>query len=180
MIEIFDTLHTFWKYLLIPSFIVGIIGFIMIIRARYDDTENKTRTKIIGRWLFAQMFCIALTTLVISETIEFFTRHKLRNFLDNTNILVKVNGVSLDSIESIIVIEDLKTISRKLAHHSSPKGEIYIKLIHGKETVDLRIGQDSEINTEYWVFWDNYNCTKENEVGRINTENLKKIKTFNK
>jgi hypothetical protein len=122
MIDILDTLLTFWKYLIIPSFIVGMVGVFVIIGTRYSDEDNR-KTKIIGRWLIAQLFFIAFTAFGISWTIEFLARNKIRDFLNNENSSVKINGVLLVIIESHKAILDLKTVSSKLVHHSSPVRE---------------------------------------------------------
>lgn len=175
MAKFLDTLLSFLQYLLLPSFIIAIIGFILLFAVNYGNANTKKRTIIFGS-LFAQVFLFALIFIGLRALLEVRIRSEIKEFLSQNNLKVKVNNNLLEGNQTAEIITDFKKVKWMMGHHSSPDKEnkFIIELVSDKEIIKLVLMRDTQIDTEYWVFWDKYQMTEDSELGRIKTNKLKK------
>lgn len=168
--SILDLLTTFWmNWIMLPSFILGIIGLLFYVYSIQNKKINRKRFNIIGIYLIILFVFNWLIGFSLSLTFETLVKKELISFLNQPNIEIKINGKKLVPEYSTRVVSELKEIKSLPGHHSSPKDEIELKIISDKDSMTLTIKQDSEKEYEFWVFSDKYNHTKENDIGKLKT-----------
>ncbi len=161
-------------YRLIPVPFLGMLsGAVFLIRT------------LIGRWWkwkkiplgwkivpFVAIACfilpIELTFLIaapMDRTIRKETLRFLNSLSDNANVII--NGKTVDNPSD--VISNLKSLAKMQAHHSHPTQRIRIKVLSSDYSLTLELGRDSDMPSEYWVFYPGYRHSRLNEIGRINT-----------
>jgi hypothetical protein len=169
-LQFYDTLI----YRLIPIPFLGMLaGAVFLIRV------------LIGRWWkwkkiplgwkivpFVAIACFILpieSTFIIAapmdRTIMTETLRFLNSLSDNANVII--NGKAVDNPSD--VISKLKTLAKIQAHHSHPTQRIRIQVLNSDYSLTLELGRDSDIPSEYWVFYPGYRHSRLNEIGRINT-----------
>ena len=79
----------------------------------------------------------------------------------------------MDSIYGLQILNELKSIRIVMSHHSRTVRNIQLDIYSEIDTVKLTLRKDSDIETEYWVFWDKFYSTKNTDFGRIKTNILK-------
>lgn len=157
---------SFVSYLLIPSFGLALIGFIILFKTyRIDEKPNPLKIRN-GVLLFGQVFVLAIILIVSDSANDKRARTDLKALLTQTNLQVSLNNEILDSVKSKQLIDVLKTIEKIEAHHSHSTERIPIVITSQRDTLVLQIGQDSNYPTEYWLFADKYDQT---EIGRVRT-----------
>jgi len=156
-----------FNFLVGPVFVAAFIGFALIfyslkINKNADKKYIKVGVLLIG------LFLAFIATAIISDSVnDKNARSELKSFLTRKDIKIVANNQTLlDTLKSNKIVNALKTITNIDAHHSHSMDRNRIKIISGKDTVSLEIGQDSEYPTEYWIFSDKYELT---EIGRIRT-----------
>ncbi|MNT88354.1 hypothetical protein D3C72_2289070 [compost metagenome] len=85
-------------------------------------------------------------------------------------LVVRVNKEIIDSTYGNKIISELKKIQDLPPHHSHPTEMTELEIVSKTRTIRIRLAKDSEIESEYWVFWDKY---RYDEIGRIKTNVLK-------
>jgi len=169
-LQFYDTLI----YRLIPVPFLGMLtGAIFLIRT------------LIGRWWkwkkiplgwkivpFVAIACFILpiqSTFLIAAPMERMIRTETLKFLnslsDNANVII--NGKTVDNPSD--VISRLQTLATIQAHHSHPTNRIRIQVLSSDYSLTLELGRDSDIPSEYWIFYPGYRHTQLNEIGRITT-----------
>lgn len=165
-----DLLTTFWKnWIMLPSFILGIIGFFFFVYSVSNENIKRKKSKITGISLliiFAFNWFIGFS---LAWSLETLAKNELMNFLNQPNIKIEINGEKLVPEYLTRVISELKKIENLTAHHSHPTDEIEIKISSEEDSMTLVVRQDSEKKYEFWVFSNRYNHTKENIIGKLNT-----------
>lgn len=168
--SILDLLTTFWmKWIMLPSFILGIIGFFFYLYSIQNKKLNRKKSNLIGIYLIILFVFNWLIGFSLSWSFETLIKKELISFLNQPNIEIIINGEKLVPEYSSRIISELKKIKSLPGHHSSPKDEIELKIISDKDSMTLTVKQDSEKEYEFWIFSDKYNHTKENVIGKLKT-----------
>ena len=174
MITFLDNFISVWTYWMIPSFILGLVGFCFLFYVRWGSPTNKKKSLKIGISLFGQTF---LTWTIMFGTlwiIERQARHELKTYLNQPNLTISLNGQIINKIDSDSIVKELIRVTNMQAHHSHTTDIIKIEITSTSKTEIIRLEKDSEIENEYWIFWDKYKSTSKNEIGRIRTNIFKK------
>lgn len=173
MTTILDNFISVWAYWMIPSFLLGLVGFGFLFYVRWVNPTNRKKFLKIGILLFGQTFLtwiIAFSTIWI---IEARSRHELKEFLSQNNLSIRINGQTTSKILTDLILKELMNIRNIPAHHSQPTDKIKIEIISKSMTEYLNIARDSERENEYWIYWNKYEITRKSEFGRISTEIFK-------
>ena len=174
MTETLDSFLSIWHYWMFPSFGIGIIGFFILFNVRWGKPRNIKKSIRVGAILLGQTFLTWFIASGLLWTIQLQARKELKEFLCKNDFVLKIDGKEIDSENSKVIITELRTIDNIAAHHSHPTNKTDVQIISDNETINLSLEKDSDIDSEYWVFWDKYNSTTLIEIGRIRTEKLKK------
>jgi hypothetical protein len=173
MTHILDSIASFWFYIMFVSFLLGIIGFGILFSLQQRVLINFRKNLKLGGFLLGQVFLIFLIGLGIVSLIEIRAKNELQIILDTQNIKIIIDGKVLENGSRKEIIEILSTVERVSAHHSHPTKEIIIELEYIDQFSKIYLNKDSEIENEYWVFWDKYELTQNNEIGRITSSKIK-------
>lgn len=151
------------------SFGLGVIGVLILIYVQQVKPANKRKPLITGVLLLIQVIGTWIIGFGLLWVVQFSARDELKNFLEQPNIEVQINGTTLPRSEADQILEELRKVENYMAHHSHPTDQLTIELIVNEETFPLSLERDSEIPTEYWIFSNKYEVTTSNEIGRIQT-----------
>lgn len=110
------------------------------------------------------VMCFVLSYIVIS-IVRSHVKSELNSLSGDYEVLI--NGVEVKNPKR--VIEELITFQPTLGHHSHPTLVLNVKIISGNGTLKLKLGRDSSLPQEYWVFYPRYLVTSTSEIGRVNT-----------
>ena len=174
MIELIDKFSLIWRFVIILSFLIAIVGFGILFYVKHGTPKNKKKLKKTGMIFFVQVFLIVTIALGSDWTARRLARLEIIEFLNQKNLELKINGSIIDINEANEVIVELKEMRSFAGHHSSPIKQINIQISAEDKFIMLSIKQDSQIKNEYWIFWNKYRASTLNEVGRIRTDKLKK------
>lgn len=169
MIHGIDSFLTFWRNWMFVSFGLGVIGVLVLIYVQQAKPNKKRKPIITGVLLIIQLIGTWVLGFGLVWTVQLSARNALKNFLDQPNIEVRINGRTLPKSESNGILEELRKIENYMAHHSHPTDQLTIELTSNNQTFPLSLERDSEIPTEYWIFSNKYDVTSSNEIGRIQT-----------
>ncbi|MBC7451415.1 MAG: hypothetical protein H7259_07995 [Cytophagales bacterium] len=169
MIQFLEGLYTIVGYLAIPSFIGALIGFFLLFHAKKGQPVNKERTLFIGGVLFGQVFFVLLFLGFIQLLIIHKIKKDVKTFLARPDLVICIDSSIVTPDFQAEFLNDFKKIRSFGSHHSGVEEEIKILLLSRNDSLLLRICKDSQIETEYWVFWDKYRATKISQMGRFNT-----------
>ena len=114
--------------------------------------------------------CVMMLFVIYREIEAWRARIDIRAMLDasDSELLLTVDGRS--SQNPAAIIEAIRGIHSKAAHHSHPEHEIAIVVRRKQELLELTLGRDSAVPDEYWVFWTREaKSTNRLELGRIET-----------
>lgn len=178
MIEFLDNFATIWKFWMFVSFVLGLVGMVFLFIYKFNTTKNQRKTLKHGIILLSQLFLTWFIGFGSLWIIQNEARHEFLEFLDQPDLKIEINGKPLNPESSELVLDILKSTRDIDAHHSHSSEEQQLKLSirSSHDTIDILIEQDSEIETEYWIYWDKYHNTTSEEIGRIRTTKLKMIK----
>jgi hypothetical protein len=168
-LEAFDLFYQYFKTFTLISFLVGIIGLVLVLT---QLKSGNTKRKLLGIFLFAQMWMVGLIFMMLNAMFEQRAQRFLKEELAANDIQIYACGQRLEGAEMIEVHNVLKAIGNIARHHSAPTycGTIDVKT--KDKTITLRIERDNNIKTEYWIYWDKYIVTKDNPVGYVRTTKL--------
>lgn len=171
MNAVLDNFLSAWGYcLMIPSFILSIVGFGFLFSVRWGNPKNKNKTLKVGAILFGQVFLIWGIMGIGNAFMQNRVRKELKVFLNQPNLIIKINGEIINKPDSDSIAKELMKIKKMSGHRSSPIDMFQIELISNGTSVIIDLGQDDNIKNEYWIFWKKYRMTSNNEIGRIRTE----------
>ena len=174
MIELIDKFSLIWRFVIILSFLIAIVGFGILFYVKYGTPKNKKKLKKTGVIFFVQVFLIGTIALGSDWTARRLARHEIIEFLNQKNLELKINGSIIDINEANEVIVELKEMRSFAGHHSSPIKQFKIAISNKDKLIILFIRQDSNIENEYWIFWNKYRASTLNEVGRVRTDKFEK------
>ena len=171
MIEVLDNYSKFISGIILYVFIIGFIGtaFHILNKARISIKGKKIS---LGLIMAIMLFTFGITDLISIWIVQSRARVELRAFLNQPNLTVKKNGKTTDSIYGIQILNELKSIRIVNSHHSRTIRNIQLDIYSEIDTVKLTLRKDSDIKTEYWVYWDKYHSTENSDFGRIKTNIL--------
>jgi len=173
-----DIITSFWgKWLMIPGFFIGFIGVIYIIlyQSKFKEHKDKKKTglELIGTFVF--IWGVGYSLFFI---MDYLALKEIRSLLNEPNIMVRINNKNLEGDFLKDAKNQLMLIGDFGGHSSHPTEKIEVKIevkIESKEkSMTLRLHQDSEIKKEFWVFLNDYNYTRQNYIGKIQTTIFKK------
>ncbi|KAB1068526.1 hypothetical protein F6U93_06240 [Tamlana haliotis] len=173
-IETLDYFASIWKYWMIASFLLGILGFIFAKNYRVANGHYKQKFLVLGIILIIQApvtFFIGTNSV---ENIQNNARIELLKNINN-NCVIRINGKELNNEQSQLIINEITKIKKPDPHHSNSTKFMKISVVCGNEIYDLTFEQDSQYENEFWIFLDKYNFTRSNEIGRINSELIKTL-----
>ncbi|MGB5943627.1 MAG: hypothetical protein WBG71_12160 [Leeuwenhoekiella sp.] len=174
-----DNLLHIGPFFFVVFFIGAIIGMSFISRpywrgffGRNDDvTKKEMKYSIIAVAVFV---CYSIAYFQGIDYIRQEARKEVLQLLNNQDLEIEVGGSILKFQEKETVLRELLTLRHIDAHHSAPEKEIVFKLKSTNGESNLILKEDSDVKNEYWVFWDKYRSTTRNEIGRIQSEKIKK------
>ncbi len=143
--------------------------YLVLVQCRNKDLDKKSFNKlIVWKVLLFGAIPIILMSLC-SHHLEKIALTEVRDFLSHSDskIQISVNGVIVQDYGRYLPV--LQDITRKASHRSHDTGKIEIVIRKGSDNMELFLGRDSQIPTEYWVFYPKYKHTTRNEIGRITT-----------
>lgn len=170
MTKTLDIIYSYWIYWMFLSFGLAVIGFFILLARQFSKKKTKSKYVKLAFIFIGQLAFTWIIFFGLMSKIQGNARDELKEFLSQSNLIVLVNGNVVDSDYSEKVIKELRKIRKFEPHHSSSKNAFEIRIISKKKTIDLSIEQDSDYKNEYWVYWDKYIVTKNNEIGRIRTD----------
>ena len=116
---------------------------------------------------FAGSIAIAMTAAQFSQHIAH--GDLLRELYSlPSDCRVSVAGKPLEDSQRVLQV--LRTLRWAMAHHSSPRHPILVRVSAPSLDLVLNLSRDSSNPHEYWVFVPRYRVTALNEVGRIFTD----------
>ncbi|MES2617715.1 MAG: hypothetical protein V4613_07550 [Bacteroidota bacterium] len=164
------------NYILYPSFFVGIIGSLVLAALKYSKPSEDKKLKLIGFILFGQAIFIYIIMEIISSMFNNRARNEIKAFVSQQNISITINDTLLDTTAIKTIGSNIKGIKRIKYNHSSPRKKFTINIISRNDVISLFAFQDSYDSSSYWIFWDKYNTSKENEIGSIFSTTLYKYR----
>lgn len=173
MTEILDSFLSVFYYWMFPSFGLGIIGFGFLFYVKLAKPTKRKKPLITGIILLGQTILTWIIAFGSLFLVQDMARNELKDILSKSDLSIKINGELIENEYSTLIISELQSIADISAHHSHPTEITKIQIISNNETSILSLEKDSEIRTEYWIYWDKYKTTKSNEIGRIRTDKLK-------
>ena len=172
MIELLDSFSHSINSIFLYVFILGFIGFILHILNKAMISIKRKRISL-GLIMVILLFFFGVTDLISTWIVQSRARVELRTFLNQPNLTVKKNGEIMDRIYGNQILNELKSIRIVISHHSKTIRNIELDIYSEIDTVKLTLRKDSDIETEYWVYWDKYHSTENSDFGRIKTNILK-------
>src|SRR3954464_1784756 len=100
MTVILDNFLSVWIYWMIPSFLLGIVGFGVLLNVRWGNQKNKNKSLKIGIILFTQTFFTWIIMFVSMGILEERARQELKDFLSQSNLSIRFNGQLIEKINS--------------------------------------------------------------------------------
>jgi len=167
----FHLIRTISSYL----FYVGFIGMLAHIFKKGIVEFSGTKISL-GLIAVAASFITGLTAIISSEIVQLHALKKVKYILNEPVAELKINGKEIDSINRRLVLYELRRMNKKMAHGSHTVNNIVLEVYTQRDTLKLEIGRDSQIENEYWIFWDRYHSTAKNEFARVRTELFENIK----
>ena len=181
MTALFDNLLSLWKWAIIPSFILAIIGFGIMWYVHNYEVENEKKKMKIGAILFAQVFIVFASIFLLRWIIEIRVRHEIKELANTSNQKIEINGSSAVNKEVCSQLtHDIQNIFDDLGNHSSPTDTFLITISSQRQTISLRFCRDSKNDSIYWIYWDKYKTTDDNCLGKVSTNCLKNYSPFKK
>lgn len=174
MIELLDNFLPYWLNWMFISFGFGIIGFGFLVYSKFVKSKRKKNSFKIGIILFSQTFLSWLIGFGILLSVPELARKELITLLNQSDLKVMVNDQFINLKKSDIVIFELKKIENLSTNQTFKSDDIKIDILSKDKCLNLILKQDSEHEDVYWIFVVNYEITKKNEIGRINSD-IKKI-----
>lgn len=170
MIEFLDVLTSFWaKWLVAPSFFLGIIGIFVYFYSSSNEDRIKKIPKAIGIFLIGLLVFTWLTFYTLAWTLETLVKNELIAFLNQPDLEIEINSEKVDTDYSYRVINELKRIGDLPTTKSHSTKELQIDIISKKESSTIRIQQDSKMMYQFWIYSDDYNYTKDHYIGKLKT-----------
>ncbi|WP_430410550.1 hypothetical protein [Kordia sp.] len=167
MTEFLDVLTSFWhKWIIVPSFLLGIIGFFFFTYSISNETMQRKKTKTIGITLMGMLAFNFLVSFTLAFSLETLVKKEIINLLNQPGLVLKINDEEQDSEYTNRVINELKKIGNATPEHSRPEEkEIIVQIVSKNDALTLRIMKDSRRRFEFWIYLDKYKFTKDNGIG---------------
>lgn len=162
MTTILDNIIQLLSNIIFICFGLAFIGWVLLMLGK--ETGEK-KFKILGVILFGQLFLVGFTIIVVRQIATHRARTEVLNFLSKEYLVVKLEGIEMDSISSDSIIRDLMRIQRVSAHHSGPTQNRKIVIMSKAGSIDLEVAADSQNPNEFWVFYTKYSFI--DEVGHF-------------
>lgn len=119
--------------------------------------ENATPRKVQWPpWLlvpFVLLWCVIMLFIGYRNLVAWRERGAIRAMLHapDAEFVVKVNGRPVSNSNG--VLEAIRGIHLRMAHHTHPEHEIPVEIRSDHGVLELTLARDSALPREYWVFW---------------------------
>ncbi|MEI7802487.1 MAG: hypothetical protein WCI97_07585 [Bacteroidota bacterium] len=107
------------------------------------------------------LFFVAEFILTSHIKIEFHER------LKSSDLIIFCNGLKLSDDSSKIIAAELDKMQFVGDHHSDHVGKEDFILISKKDSMKIRLSEDTQIKNEYWIFCSDYSSIADDDIGRI-------------
>jgi len=157
-------------WLLIGVALLGLIAsMVSLLRVvlSYDRSTRKftARRLPVKTWVACGIAWILM--FVSIEIFEALLRARVREVLATTSSALAVEAEGGQLRDPAPVVAAIRDIKRASAHHSSPARCAMVTLSAAPTILRLRLCQDSQDPTEYWVFYPEFRFSAMNEIGRV-------------
>ncbi len=95
---------------------------------------------------------------------------EIMDHMDSEKIVVTVDGKTVD--QPNVWFEAIKSVQRVTAHHSHSENRVTVVITDSKVTLTFKVGQDSNVKDEYWVYYPTSYLKSYYEIGRIYSDEL--------
>jgi hypothetical protein len=160
--------------LLVVAFVFALINAVHVgWRAQKKQMTREELSKI-EFWKVAVGFAVFIflgsVLGMFGDLIEASARIQVKEFLVSVSgkETVLIDGQSAKDSQK--VIDQLKDIRWMPGHRSHDTDRIDIRIVDGDKNMNIFIRRDSDVPTEYWVYYPYYKFTSKMEIGRINTD----------
>ncbi|MBK9513148.1 MAG: hypothetical protein IPO05_05850 [Flavobacteriales bacterium] len=174
-----DDILYYGQFVLIGSFIAGIIGMPFLVRATKKESDVTTKELAYSIIAVAQVFLVWFSFYEATDYMQQEARKEVLELLKREDLRIFVYHSQLTDRTKEVVLHELLHLKKIDAHHSSPTDAKIITLKCGNEQTNLILKEDSNVKNEYWVFWDKYRSTTKSEIGRIRSEQIERTLTKN-
>lgn len=169
MIETLEAIYNFLGEFLPFSFGIALIGFITSFIANITKSIKFQR---VGILLFLQVFVLGITMVLLQTIIIRKIRNEILEILSDpqTQIIISRNDFEIlpqDLKKELLKIQDISP------NHTGPENQKTVEVISSKGIFKIFIGRDSGTKTQFWIFTDKYRFSKEEEIGRVNSNLIK-------
>jgi hypothetical protein len=146
-------------YLFISAFVRGFL----------KRPQRYTALLAIGFSWIAMGACFGGVSEMMTSAIRGHVKATLlKSEVSSTRVLI--DGTPID--RPLLAVEALKLLDGHRAHHSGPTSGVDLLLEIGDERMHLRVAKDSDVPTEFWVFYPDLSHTKTNEIGSFRSESF--------
>lgn len=172
--ELLSFLDTTMRCLFLIPIIALVLGAVLLIKSLLgkwwkSDRKVPTGWKIFGYASIVAFVLPIIIIFILSFTMERIVRHEVKTWLENVSDdpIVSINNAVIRKPQT--VIDELRKLAPRAAHHSRVTKRIRITIIDNDQGLVIDLGRDSQRPQEYWVFYLGYRHTRVNEIGRITT-----------
>jgi hypothetical protein len=167
-----QNIHEHLNLWLIYSLLGFLVGIVLVI---YGMRKKKTTPKLIGIALFWNMIFSIFMISFSDNHFQIKAKKALLSLLSEPHVSVKICNSPINIKLQDIIISEVKLLKNIDRHHSYPNDTIPIKIVSKNGDIQVRIARDSDVDNEYWIFWDKYDKTKNNAIGFLRTNKFDNI-----
>jgi hypothetical protein len=158
----------------LPVTFVGVLFFAIGTVLRNKKIRMVPSWMLYGAWSLAAGGIVGMIGMKNYDTGRL--REELRSVkpAEATNVLVVRGAVRrevTDAAAAVKILSLLGGVKNVAAHHSHPQDSVEVLFEFRGESWHYRVGRDSDLPLEFWVFNLNPACTRfgEMEIGRLET-----------
>jgi hypothetical protein len=167
MIETLDIFVTIWFYWLLPSLILGAIGITIISVKFVFRVESLNKYLKIGAILILQMF---LSWIIGFGTLSYTKnqiRQELTEFINMPDITITVDNSAINDDFSAEILNGLRHLNQTDGNNDYTFKSDKVKLVLKSKSEEITLSLVRKTQTEYVIYWNKYEITTLNEIGRI-------------
>lgn len=150
-------------------FALGMLGIFAFKGYDRDDPVNSKKLVKFGIICITPIILFTISSLIANFIIDIRSRNHLKAFLLKNELIIKVNDRTIPKDSILIYSNQLTNVKSFNSHHSSPRYGLKIDLISLKDTLSIILRQDSEIKTEYRIYWAKDKTNDGKDFGCINS-----------
>lgn len=172
--EFFDSFIIYFGYFVLFSFVLGIMGFIILsIDNSFLDNPKKINT--VGLILIGQLLFFVFLLFLFHSRFSNNLIREITQIINSEELQISINNKIILNPQKDIFLSELKSIRQISTNHTTPIFEINVNLIAKDKKIHLSLGRDSGDSTLYWIFVKDYKTSSIHEIGHIRTKLLNSI-----